>query len=286
MSRIPRIAHFVFGLRSQNEPFHLLHYLAIESCRRILRPKKIVLHHHFLPYGAYWDAIRPHLELQRVELAREVSDAHYDEQLVPEVFRYAHHADFVRLDALIEQGGVYADIDTLFLRPLPDALYDEPFVIGRESTVLDERSGESKPSLCNALLMAEPGALFARKWRKRMGGALNGTWSNHSGFLAQTLSEEFSEHVHVEPEQSFFAFPCSREGLAALFGDPDAESVDTQHSYSVHLWEHLWRDFQRTDFSNHYGGEVTPAFLRAANTPLGQFAAPFLPELDIDDVQP
>ena len=281
MARIPRIAHFVFGLRPQTEPFHLLHYLAIESCRRLLEPERILLHYNELPYGVYWEAIRPHLELNRVGLVRAVHDAEYSEELVPPAYRYAHHADFVRLDALLEHGGVYADIDTIFLRALPDVFYENRFVIGREPDVADELTGERKRSLCNALLMAEPGAEFARQWRDRMAGALNGTWSNHSGFLAQSISEELPETVHVEPEASFFAYPCSPDGLRALFeGGP----IDTAESYSIHLWEHVWRDFERTDFSNHYAGELTVEYFRETDSPLSRFVQPFLPDLDVDDL--
>ena len=35
---VPRLAHFVFGLLEQTEPFHPMHYLALESCRRVLQP--------------------------------------------------------------------------------------------------------------------------------------------------------------------------------------------------------------------------------------------------------
>src|ERR1051325_717951 len=107
---IPRVAHFVFGLKEQTEPFHLLHYLAIESCRQVLQPETIHLHHKHLPYGAYWDLIRPHLVLHEVDLVPEVLHAEQDDELVPAELRYAHHADFIRVDALLEHGGVYADI--------------------------------------------------------------------------------------------------------------------------------------------------------------------------------
>ena len=72
----------------------------------------------------------PALTLVDADEAPEVLAASYDDNLVPERYRYAHHADFVRLAALIEYGGVYADIDALFLRPFPDELFSEPFVIG------------------------------------------------------------------------------------------------------------------------------------------------------------
>ena len=282
MSRIPRIAHFVFGLREQQEPFHLLHYMAIETCRRLIRPERIYLHYHHLPYGVFWDAIRPHLTLARVELYAEVAEASYDERLVPAQYRYAHHADFLRLDALIRHGGLYADIDTVFLRPYPEAFFEEKFVIGRESDEKDELTGEVKPSLCNALLMAEPGSRFAQAWRERMAAALNGTWSNHSGFLAQALSEELPDEVRVEPEESFFAVPCTPAGLEALLGEGP---VDLSRSYSIHLWAHLWWQSERKDFTAHHAGEMSLAHLQTSSSPLAEALRPYLPAIDVDDIR-
>ena len=186
---IPNIAHFVFGLEEQRDPFHFLHYASIESCRRVLGPERIYFHHTHLPYGPWWERIRPHLTLVEVRPVDEVLAADYSAGNVPEAFRYAHHADFIRLDALIDRGGIYADIDTIFVRPFPEELRDKPFVIGREPPVRDERTGESRRSLCNALLMSEPQAAFARAWRDRMTTELNGTWSNHSGFAFRSEPE-------------------------------------------------------------------------------------------------
>jgi hypothetical protein len=282
MDRIPRVAHFVFGFRPQLEPFHLLHYLAIESCRRVVRPEKIYLTYHYLPYGVFWDLIRPHLTLRRNELVAEVLSARYDGGRVPEEYAYAHHADFVRLDALIEHGGIYADIDTIFLRPLPDVLYQKSFVIGREPDVPDEITGALRPSLCNALLMAAPQSPFARTWRRRMAAAMNGTWSNHSGFLAQSLSQVFPDQVHVEPVESFFPVPCSPEGLSALFG---AGPVDLARSYSVHFWGHVWWCAEKTDFSPHHAGEMNLPYMRSSQSPFSAMARPFLPDIDVDDLE-
>src|ERR1700722_4275019 len=121
---IPRVAHFVYGLADQREPFHFLHYVSVESCRRVLEPDVIYFHHKHLPWGPWWERIEPHLTLREVEQIAEVAAATYLPSRVPDRYRYAHHADFIRLDALIEHGGVYADIDTIFLRPFPDELFD------------------------------------------------------------------------------------------------------------------------------------------------------------------
>ncbi|MEE2776574.1 MAG: glycosyltransferase [Acidobacteriota bacterium] len=274
MAGIPRIAHFVFGLRPQRLTFHPLHYAAIESCRQVVRPEKIVLHYHSLPFGALWEEIRPHLELVRVERPVEIDRARYDDRLVPEAYRYAHQADFVRLDALIEHGGLYADIDTIFLRPPPEHLWEESFVIGREPPVVDEHTGNVKPSLCNALLMAEPGSLFARTWRERMEGALDGSWSNHSGFLAQQLSEELPDEIHVEPEATFFPVRSTPEGIARLFAE---EPLDTGEASSLHLWQHMWWEEDRVDFSTHHAEELTVTRIHRSSSGLARLLQPLVP---------
>ena len=150
----PRAAHFVFGLQEQAEPFHFLHYASLESCRRVLEPETIYFHHKHRPWGPWWERVQPHLTLVEVDLVPEVLAADYSGGLVPGAYRYAHHGDFIRLDALLAHGGVYADIDTIFVSPIPTDLFEAPFVIGREPAVRDERSGELRPSLCNALMMA------------------------------------------------------------------------------------------------------------------------------------
>jgi len=61
--RIPARFHFVFGLAPQTEPFHLVDYLCLESCRVVNRPESITLCYHHEPYGPYWDLIKEHLHL-------------------------------------------------------------------------------------------------------------------------------------------------------------------------------------------------------------------------------
>ncbi|HUI04129.1 MAG TPA: glycosyltransferase [Acidimicrobiales bacterium] len=273
-TRVPNIAHFVFGLKERPEPLHFVHYVAIESCRRVLAPDAILLHHRHRPWGPWWDRVAPYLELRRVELVPEVLGADYADDTVPAAYRYAHHADFIRLDALIEHGGVYADMDMVFVRPLRPDLFEHPFVIGAEPPVTDERTGALRPSLCNAVLMAEPGAAYARAWRAQMADELNGTWSNHSGFLSQALRAQMPDAVHVEPPETFFSFPADRSGLARLLEERHPVPVD---ALGVHLWAHLWWERGRRDFSEAHEGWCTPSAVRRARTTFADLARPYVP---------
>jgi glycosyltransferase involved in cell wall biosynthesis len=274
--RIPKIVHFVFGLAPQIEPFHAVHYLAIESCRRVIRPDRILFHYRYEPYGNWWELARLQLELVEVSAVTEVLAAGYEDGLVPERYRYAHQADFVRLDALVAYGGIYADIDTLFLRPFPDELRSHPFVIGREDPVRDERTGEIRPSLCNALMAAQPGSVFARAWREEMAASLNGTWSNHSGFLAEELAHRLPAEVHVEPSRTFFPFGPTAEGLDALLARCETDLDDV---LSLHLWAHLWWEPGRRDFSDVHAGLLTPHRIRTRDTTYNLLARGLLPSL-------
>jgi glycosyltransferase involved in cell wall biosynthesis len=274
---IPKVAHFVFGLKEQREPFHFVHYLSVESCRRVLDPDVIYFHYKHLPWGPWWERVAPHVSLCEVDLVSDVSAADYSIGAVPPSYRYAHHADFVRLDALSEHGGIYADIDTIFVMPFRSDLFEQPFVIGAEPPVTDERTGESRPSQCNAILMAEPGSTFARTWRERMAAALDGTWSNHSGFLSQALSEEMPDAVHVEPASTFFSFPSDPIGLFHLF---EERHPIPPTALSIHLWAHLWWERSRRDFSPAHEGWCTPSAIRRARTTFADLARPYLPESD------
>jgi glycosyltransferase involved in cell wall biosynthesis len=271
---VPRIAHFVFGLEEQREPFEFIHYAALESCRRVLEPDRICFHHLHRPWGPWWERIEGRLELVPAALAPEVLATDYSHGDVDASHRYAHHADLIRLDVLIRDGGLYADIDTIFTRPVPDELYDAPFVIGRELPSPDERSGELRPSLCNALLLAEPGAEFARAWRERMPAALNGTWNNHSGFLAAELAGLLPQTLRIEPERSFFPFEASPRGLSDLL---ERRAALPRDSYSVHLWQHVWWERRRRSFADANRGWAQPRFLRYADTTLAELVRPYLP---------
>lgn len=271
---IPRLVHFVFGLRPQEEPFHLLHYLAIESCRRVIQPERIVLHVHELPYGIYWDLARPLVELARIEPVANV-EARPAEPAVRR-YRYAHHADVIRLDVLARHGGMYADIDTLFVAPPPEELWSAEAVIGREADVAYD-GGAPEPSMSNALLLARPGAWFVTAWRDQILDAMDGSWSGHSCRLATRLAGEAPDRVRVEPRERFSPYDHTPAGMRALLEAPFDPAMVAGTS-SVHLCAHLWWEQDRRDFSTFSAVDATEAHLRTADTALAHLARPFLPE--------
>ena len=194
--RIPNRFHFVFGLKPQIQPFHIAEYLCLESCIQVNRPERVDLYHHYEPYGEWWERIKPKLDLHEVELESFVRDhpsyfTHEEGRFIKGWnLDYAHQSDFLRLKILLEHGGIYADMDTIFVNPLPRDLFDHEFVIGEEDPVTGPDEDEPHASLCNAFLMSAPGAEFGRSWLERMHQVFDGTWSRHSCMEAALLQAE------------------------------------------------------------------------------------------------
>jgi len=270
---IPRIAHFVFGLRPEPEPFHLVHEFAVRSCLDVLHPDEVHVHCHHLPTGPQWDRISDQVTVHRVHPAAAVLAHRYDDPLVAR-YAYAHHADFVRLDVLAEHGGLYADIDSLFVAPLPDALWRMPAVVGREADVPDPAGGTPRPAISNALLMAPPGSEFVDAWRSEVADALDGTWAAHSCFLAHDLAARLPAQVHVEPQRTFHAYAPTPAGIALLLEHPPPVMAGI---VSLHLAAHLWWDEDRRDISTIHAGMIDEAWIRASPSTYATAARRFLP---------
>lgn len=270
---IPNRFHFVFGLKRQSEPFHLVHYLCLASCLEVNTPDAVYFYYHYEPYGRYWDLIKERVIPIKIPRVPFIEQYQYRDRRVAR-YKYAHASDFVRLERVLAVGGIYADMDTLFVNRLAAALYEKPFALGREADVCDPVTKQWRPSLCNAFLMAERNALFGQEWLEELPDAFDGTWSNHSTFLPQKIATQYPELVHLEPSRTFYKHMWSREGLHTLL-----EGLDTDNKgvVSFHLWAHLWWSRRRNDFSPFHAAKLTPEFIERMDTTYNVVARKFLP---------
>jgi len=272
---IPNQYLFVFGLRRQNEPFHLCHYLCIESCFQVNRPDRILFFYENEPWGPYWDLVKPRLTLIRVAPdVRKYGIRYGWGNWGCRKYKYAHVSDFIRLEKLLEFGGIYADMDTLFVHPPSAELRTRPFVLGREADIVCQTTGQRLPSLCNAVIMAPPQSEFGQRWLEAMPQAFDGSWSNHSTLLPQRLSLELPHALHVEPARSFYPYMWTRADLHTLLEGCERETGGIS---SIHLWSHLWWAPDRRDFSDFHHGLMTETHVRRVDTTFNLLARPFLP---------
>ena len=273
MKRIPDNYHFVFGLKPQVEPFHIAWYLCLKSCMEINSPARVFMHYHYEPYGPWWDRIKPELEMVYVDEVDFIKKnknyrAHQEGLFIKSKdLQYAHQADFIRLQALSEHGGVYADIDTLFVKPYPAEFFDAHCVMGRETTANEAET------LCNAVILAEPESIFIETWLQRMYEVFDGSWNRHSCIEPALLSRQIPEQIKVVDREYFFHYLYNAQSLAALLGSVD-EPADKV--CSIHLWSHLWWDPSRNDFIRFHNGMLTEEFIRQVDTTYNMLARRFL----------
>jgi len=278
---IPRHFHFIFGLKPQDEPFHLAYYLCLKSCIEVNQPDRISFYYHYEPNGAYWELIKPHLDLQKVDLELFVRDnPHYAKHAEGQFIKisgldYAHQADFIRLKKLIEHGGVYADMDTLFVNPMPDELFQHDFVIGKEDDVSVPGSKSPVASLCNALMLARPQSEFAKRWLEYSYISFDGSWSKHSCQQAAKIAEDDPSLVHIRPAVNFFKHMWTIDGLHTLFEGLDRNFDEV---YSMHMWNHLWWSKDRVDFTEFHAGLLTQETIRQTDTTYNIIARQYLPQ--------
>jgi len=279
VNEVPRQFHFIFGLTPQTEPFHILHYLCLESCIQINCPNRVNFYYRFEPFGPWWERIRGSLNHIRISgepfVINNLRYLTHREGLFIKAHKldYAHQADFLRLKILLEHGGVYADMDTLFVNVLPERLYQYPFVLGEEDPVQPSDSDRPEHSLCNALILSQKGALFGARWLDQMYRVFDGTWSRHSCTEAARLSQVMPNDIHIVPREYFYKHGCTSQGISTLFEGLD---TDVTGIYSMHLWSHLWWDERRTDFSTFHAGLLTEKHIRTVDTTYNVLARRFL----------
>ena len=180
---IPKLFHFVFfGFTD----FTYIHYLSIITCYIIHKPDIIYLYYHHLPdennATKWWKKIQHIITLEYVELPTSIFG-------MP-VKKYQHMADIIRLEKLIERGGVYLDLDVVSLRPF-NHLYNEKCVLGMKCP------GTKYEGLCNAVILAEPSSFFLKTWYLEYKSFKSHRWDYHSVKLPLLLSRLYNKYLNL-----------------------------------------------------------------------------------------
>ncbi|KAF7724567.1 hypothetical protein EC973_000875 [Apophysomyces ossiformis] len=215
---IPKIVHFVYGLRSPEPTLDLIHYLAIKSAHDVLKPEQIMFHYHYLPVGEQFEKARPMLTLRQVDLVHDIFGR--------PVKHYAHQADVIRLEVLQQYGGIYLDLDVISLKPI-DHLLRYEFAMAQEG-----KGGAM--GLCNAMILARPNARFLQRWYATYETFDSNDWNYHSVVLPGRLAPHFSDEITVLNHTAFFWPLWDGPGLRAAFLE---KSYDYGMNYGTHIWE-------------------------------------------------
>jgi hypothetical protein len=122
----------------------------------------------------------------------------------------AHKADVIRLEALLEYGGIYVDMDIYTIRSFAPLLHFE--------TVLGLEGGTPElvqQGLCNAVIVAKPNAPFLSRWLKSYNTFTDSgnSWAAHSVQKPFQLALRNPENVLVLDPYALFYPDWSDAGL-------------------------------------------------------------------------
>lgn len=259
---IPRTLYYCFGLTPDfgGKPFGLLHYACVMSALAHIRPERCVFAFVHEPDTPWWHRIKPRIEPVRI--------AAPDEIFGNPVLHYAHKADVWRMRTLLDHGGIYLDADVLVTRDF-DPLLGQAMVLGRQRDALGE-------GLCNAVMLAAPGARFMARWhdsyRSFRSQGRDEYWDEHSVRIPRQLAAAHADEITILGTEAFFTPGPSAPEIDRIFADPAPLAVPG--AFAHHLWEsNAWRPFV---------DGLSVAEVRATETAFHALIRPYLADLPGD----
>ncbi|XP_067679620.1 uncharacterized protein [Haliotis asinina] len=179
---VPRIVHFCL-FTNGNVTFRFHYMIAVLAASRIAKPEKIYFWHDNLPVGEYWEETKQKVKnLYLVHRDRPTKIRGNDVRVIE------HVADIVRLEALLEYGGMYFDTDSIVVNPIDPLL------------VHDVTMGHAVPwVLANGIMFSKPWSDFFRIWHRKYADFDDKVWAKHSVMLPYLLSQQHPNLIHIEP---------------------------------------------------------------------------------------
>ena len=236
---IPNQFHFVFGLSEDfgGTPWKLCHYLSVKSALDLNKPEKAYLYYKHKPTGEWFEKIEDRLELVKIEPPKEI----FGNPLL----HVAHQTGVIRLQVLIEQGGIYMDVDTLSTKPFTPLLNNK-CVLGIQGTPNGYIEG-----LCDGVILAEKDSEFLKHWllsyQSHRSKGHDQYWAEHAVQMPHHLSKQYPDLLHIEPYTSFH-YPlyhsnepeASHVGIKLLF----EKDENFDKAYCHHFWESIsWEPY-------------------------------------------
>jgi hypothetical protein len=223
---VPKIVHFIHGLKDSDVRFSFIHFLAIKAARDFIKPDAIYLHCLNFPspgpggVNEWWERARSMVLLRQ---ARNVTHVFGNP-----VMHFAHKADVLRLEILLQYGGIYLDIDVIALASF-DHLLGYDMVLGEE-----QRSDAKSPhGLGNGVIIAHRESIFLREWYRAYRMFDSTKWSHLSIQFPAKLAAARPGSVKVLPPTAFYT-PCWDANAAKLFYDRN--DFDLSSNLAVHVW--------------------------------------------------
>jgi hypothetical protein len=194
---IPHVLHYVY-LGTPDRPAEIPYrtYVAIKAALIRMRPDKVKMHIYrdgFNTSNIWWQKLQEHITL--VEHYPEGMRGPQDRPM--EDFVVQHQADFLRLEILWNEGGIYLDTDVFPLRPFTDLLSnDRDIIMGHE--------GGNRYGLGNAVIVARPRSEFIKRWIESYASFNRWVWNYHSIRMPKLLQVQYPALICPLSPSAFF----------------------------------------------------------------------------------
>lgn len=226
---IPDTIHFTYFRGPKNWAWRDIHTLCLLSAVRNAQLKPVV-HYDREGEGYWWETARkiPGVTWRPALYFGTVNGHAVSDQRLPH--------DYFRLKRLEEEGGVYSDLDFIFLKDMRPLLQNEVF-IGTQNT--------EKKKLACGLIGAVPGAAFVREYRR-----VYDNWKpEHERKFWQFANSipwdlSLTHPCTVLPRRAFYPWPWSNKTFLK------GQELNLGKSYAIHLWESLHPDLTTEDLAS------------------------------------
>lgn len=239
---IPNNLHYVH-LSNEGRQWKLHHYLSVKSAYVRGGFAEINMWVDIEPTGQWWDKTKSMVTLHYIEPPTEIFGV--------EITQPAHKSDVLRLQILLEYGGVYVDTDTIFVKTF-QGLLNNKFVLGQQNI-------NGSEGLCPAVILSEKNSIFGQYWLAGFKDSFKGgppgspTWCTHSVHYPLQLARQIPEELTIVNHRAFFWPLYHQDHIEWMF----LENHNFPDAYSHHLWE---------SSGKKYLDELTEEKIRIQNT--------------------
>lgn len=219
---VPNILHYIH-LSNGGREWKLHHYLSVKSAYIRSGVDKIFIWVDNEPSGEWWEKTKPLVETNQITPPTEIFGIPITQQ--------AHKSDVLRLQILLEHGGIYVDTDTIFVKSY-ESLLNNKFVLGQQGL-------NGVEGLCPAVMLSEPNSTFGQHWLAGFKDSFKGgppgsnTWCTHSVIYPGWLSKRIPDEITILNHEAFFWPLYHQNHIEAMF----VQNLTFPNAYSHHLWE-------------------------------------------------
>ncbi|KAK2142207.1 hypothetical protein LSH36_985g01007 [Paralvinella palmiformis] len=183
----PNIAHYVW---IGNGTMDYLWYLSVLSVLNVVKVDKVFIHGE-APHGKYWDRIA---ENEKVEVIYRYPVTYVFDQLI---VGNSHQSDVWRVDIMTKYGGLYLDVDVIFVKPLSDDLraYDAVMSID----FIGSYWIEDYPNvLQSGVMLGKRGSQFWVEFQKTMRKYKDDLWTWNACHMPYRVKEKYPRSLLID----------------------------------------------------------------------------------------